>query len=244
MNDPVTPDLESKFGFAPGEESKVDQDADIDFHNIQVKEEAKTDNETPGQHVIEDLELDEDDIAGAIDDDEEQIQTTNVSIKQDIKQETSDSHVPVKIEQAATETYEQLQEKYKKLKEESGGRMTDQMAKLRIEHLKKIRESKIQKRWLNAMVHFGVEPKEYLENRENIYKQFYPFSDFNLIKAKQGEYQRKKMAFLVIEVLKFEVINDTYNVEGKVSLLHFSLKSNYFIGCHRANNARNFPYEL
>ena len=64
-------------------------------------------------------------------------------------------------------------------------------------------------------MHFGVDPEIYLSDKNKVMK-VYPFSDFNFIKAKKGEYTKQKMAQVVLELCKFEVINDTYNVEWKV----------------------------
>ena len=64
-------------------------------------------------------------------------------------------------------------------------------------------------------MHFGIDPKKYLNGVDNI-MSVYPFDEFNFVLAKQGKYSKKKMAQVIIEVCRFEVINDTYNVEWKV----------------------------
>ena len=161
-----------------------------------------------------DFNIKEEEIAEVLDDDE--APTSSRTLKQ-IKEESYDLQ-DVKREEFIEETYEELQEKYKKLKEESNGKINDQLAKTKLEHLKKMREKKIQERWIRALMHFGVDPKLYIEDKAKVMR-IYPFNDFNFIKAKKGEYTKQKMAQVVLELCKFEVINDTYNVECKVSLI-------------------------
>jgi sRNA-binding protein len=101
-----------------------------------------------------------------------------------------------------------------KLKQEFAGRM-DPQAKIKMERYKLKREMEIQKRWDQALALLGVEPDLIKNNKEKMLK-IYPFCDFNFSKAKKGEYQKTKMGHIAMELLKFEVINDTYNVECKV----------------------------
>ena len=228
MSDRTNRNLESKFGFTGAkshEESKVDQDNGVDFNYIEmdIKEEEKQ-NVTNQDDILNDMidnteenafDLKEEDIADAIDDDEEIINTSAPN-KSNVKQEIDYTLSNMKKEEIIPESYAELQEKYKKLKEESNGRMNDQLAKAKIEHIKKMREKKIQERWMRALVHFGVEPDLYCTDKAKLMK-IYPFSDFSFIRAKKGEFNKAKMAQIVLELCKFEVINDTYNVECRVS---------------------------
>jgi hypothetical protein len=43
--------------------------------------------------------------------------------------------------------------------------------------------------------------------------KLYPFCEFSLGKAKKGEFNRRKMDKIVLELMNFEVINDTYYVK-------------------------------
>ena len=224
-------------GLAPGEEGKIDTPAlsDLSFSNFDIKEEAKQDEDPQKQNQdFEDFAIDENDLVSAMGDNDETIKTDH---KVEIKEEVKEKSRNLKKEGIIAESYSELQEKYKKLKEESTGK--EHFDRVRLEHLKKMREKKIQERWMRALMHFGVEPDHYFNDKEKILK-IYPFSDFNFIKAKKGEYERKKMGQVVLQLLKFEIISDTYNVECKVSFIR---NSNY-LGYNWRNNARNVPYKL
>lgn len=192
-----------------------------DSSNVEVKEECKHDDLLDSLIGMNEgvYNLDEDDIADAIDDEEEQIDTSKHEPKVEVKEEISYKFEAK--EEMITETYEELEEKYKKLKEEAGsGRFNDQLIKKQLEYLKTMRRKKIEDRWIKALVYFGIEPEHYRDpsSRHKILKM-YPFSEFSFARAKKGEFNKQKMGKLIVELCKFEVVNDTYNVECKVSLI-------------------------
>ena len=160
-------------------------------------------------------------MAEAIDDVEEEIVTTTkneqVEPKVEIKQE-----IGIKKEQnlanLANESYEEVEKRYRKLKEESGCKNNEQLKKDR-EFLKNYRNRKSGRKWMQALVYFGIEPEYYTdpEKRQKIVN-IYPFSEYSFKRAKNGEFHKKKIAKLVVELTKFEMVNDTYNVECKVSI--------------------------
>ena len=246
-------DLQSKFGFTDPvsmEESKAELNAQDQTDDSHSKEESKggqadllnqmigvNDNEEMAFHIKEE------DIAEVIDDidvddadEPKQMPSIHDPSKIEIKQEMQETFNSIKKEEI-NESYEELQERYKKMKEESNGRVNDQMVKAKIEHLKKMREKRIQERWMRALMHFGVEPELYYQDKEKIMK-VYPFSDFSFVRAKKGEFNKAKMSQIVLELCKFEIINDTYNVECKVGSI-FNI-----LGHHRRNHARDIPFEL
>mmetsp|Transcript_20034 Transcript_20034/g.17712 ORF Transcript_20034/g.17712 Transcript_20034/m.17712 type:complete len:211 (-) Transcript_20034:145-777(-) len=187
------------------EDSKIDTST-IDLSNIEIKVEAKTDDLL--NEMIDDnneYDIDEDDIASAIDDGEEKIQT---NVKIEVKQEV----MSMMKEEIIPESYSEIEEKYKKLKEEYNGK--DNMNKVKLEYCKKLREKRIQEKWIKALMHFGIEPEIYFNNKERIMK-IYPFCDYNFVKAKKGQFQRKKMEQVVLEILKFEIVNESFNVTCK-----------------------------
>ena len=70
----------------------------------------------------------------------------------------------------------------------------------------------MRERWARALLHFGVDPKTYANQVDRL-SDVYPFKEFNFARAKKGEYAKKKIAQIAIEIIRFEVVNDTYNVE-------------------------------
>ncbi|CAI2376904.1 unnamed protein product [Moneuplotes crassus] len=204
-----TPDT-SKTPTSPKDSPLIE---DIDISNIKVEE----DPSGPGGDLLaemidrDDFNIDEDDMKSALDDQEEEKIETEVKREiKEIKEEKVDISRLSEEKGLIAESYEELQEKYKKIKNDGG---IENVARVKLELMKKMREKRIQDRWVKALVHFGVNP-EFLSQKERLMK-IYPFSDFNFIKAKRGEFQRSKMKQLVLELLKFEIINDTYNVECK-----------------------------
>lgn len=188
-------------------ETKVDQP--IDLSSVKVETGEKDD--LLDEMIQDDFGIDDDDLKSAMEDPEEQKAEPEVKVEvKQIKEEKPDISSLVDSNGLIKESFEELQERYKKLKTDGG---VENIAKRKLHMMKLMREKRIQDRWIKALMHFGVDPR-LLSNPEKLMK-IYPFKEYNFIEAKKGKYQREKMKQLVLELLKFEVINDTYNVECK-----------------------------
>ena len=192
----------------------IKEDSKIDISMLQIKEETIQDGKGDllEEMINDDFAIDLESIASAMDDEEEQIDTkakTKVEVKEEIQDQIQIQKAAGSIKQEVmNQTYKEMEEKLKNMKKDP--HIVDYHQK-RQEQLKLMSERKLFDKWGKALMHYGVEPRHFA-NKDIIMKIF-PFSEFNFIKAKKGEFERKKMSQVVLELVKFEVINDTYNVE-------------------------------
>lgn len=119
-------------------------------------------------------------------------------------------NIEIKVEDLDLSAYKQQPKPQKEIRI-SGGEPVDKTHKKTCK-ASKIGEQRVRERWARALLHFGVDPKIYANQIDKL-ADVYPFSEFSFAKAKKGEYAKKKIAQIAVEVVRFEVVNDTYNVE-------------------------------